>query len=88
MSTYERGEKRTSVDEVEDKMFDKDSDNIRAAMDAGEKETEIGIKDIFKLHYPAAMWSCLLRWVSAVYVYKVLLELISPVWRSSWRVWT
>jgi hypothetical protein len=63
MSDYERGEKRyrQSAEDIDEKLFDNDSDNIQAAMDAGEKETAIGLKAIFKLHYPAAMWSMLLR---------------------------
>jgi len=64
MSAFEKGEGRRSVDrldEGDEKMFSKESENIQAAMTAGEDETNLSRKALFKLHWPAAMWSCLLR---------------------------
>jgi hypothetical protein len=64
MSTIEKGEGRRVEDVEDEKMFTKESEGIQAAMDVGQEETSLSRRELFKRHWPAAMWSCLMRYVA------------------------
>jgi hypothetical protein len=60
-------DRKVEYDHVEDeKMFDKDaaaashtvqSAQVQAAIAAGEAETKLPLSQLFKIYYPAALWS-------------------------------
>lgn len=61
------GDRKVDIDHVEDdKIFDKDisatthvaqSAQVQAAIAAGDAETKLPLSQLFKIYYPAALWS-------------------------------
>lgn len=65
MDTIEKGRGPAHQEDVRDAINynDKDyreSDLVEAAIATGEEETKLSLRELFRIHGRAAMWSCLL----------------------------